>query len=243
LALTPLPAFSKELSEDELCRRKETVVPPLPIASPSVNSQSPDAFSMLESDIQSINSAIEMDIENFLRGSILPASDFEKLLLAQQEEQQEEEEEDVYSEGWDDVLHQNSSFSYNNNEGESSNNFSSLINQVLVHALDEHFKGATSNLNLTTQDIEKILRICLDLHSEQAYEVHLQRAEALLVRSSLKLQGKPQADVELQRQVQVLEQDVHRAVAEQQAQFMGSILPEIADILTNPQMLERLLGC
>jgi hypothetical protein len=256
LALTPLPAFSKELSEDELCgwrREKENAA----AASPSIGSvpntihHSPDAFSMLGSDIHSINSAIEMDIENFLRGSILPAAtaaaavDFH--IVQQQQHLDAEEDDDIYSEGWDDLL--NPSFlSYKSNEErgiEATCDSSALINLVLDKALAEHFKNIHGNssmdFNLTTEDIEEILRTCLDLHSEQAYEHHLQRAEALLVRTSQQLQGKPNADTELKRKVQALEKDVHRAVAEQQARFMESVVPEIADILANPQMLERLL--
>lgn len=250
LALTPLPAFSKELSEEELCGKQ--AAPAVP-ASPSIGSvpntvhHSPDAFSMLGSDIQSINSAIEMDIENFLRGSILPGgAGFGGKEQQQQEcveeKEEEEEEEDVYSEGWDDILNP-PSFSYNNNEEEGMKLGSGTDTDewILMHALQQYFGNVPSNFNLTTDNIEQVLRICLDLHSEQSYEHHVQRAEALLVRSSQQLQGKRHAGAELQRQVRVLEKDVHRAVAEQQAQFMESAVPEIADILANPQMLERLM--
>jgi hypothetical protein len=261
LALTPLPAFSKELSEDELCLKHAAAVPGTAAAvSPSINSvshtahYSPDAFSMLGSDMKSINSAIEMEVENFLRGSILPVG-FEKILGQQRQlvEEDEEAEEDVYSDGWDDVLNP-VSFSYNNNNNReeeeeeervlgNGTNAGTSTNQLLGKALEEHFNEHGSiNFNLTTQDIENILRNVLDLHSEQAYEHHLQRAEALLVRSSQQLQGERNADIKLQRQVQLLEKDVHRAVAEQQAQFMECVVPEIADILANPQILERLLG-
>jgi hypothetical protein len=253
LALTPLPAFSKELSEDELCW-KEAPSPPARAASASIGSvpnsihHSPDAFSMLASDIQSIDSAIEMDIQTFLRGSILPA-DAGFGGKTQRQQQCVEQEEDIYSEGWDDILNP-SCFSNNNNEEEEESKLGSgtdadtLIRHVLVHALEQYYNEqgtAPSNFNLTTRNIEEILRTCLDLHSEQAYEHHLQRAEALLVRSSQQLRGKPHADAELQRQVHLLEKDVHRAVAEQQSQFMESVVPEIADILANPQILERLL--
>jgi len=247
LALTPLPAFSKELSEDELCRQHSAAAI---AASPSIGNvsntvqHSPGALSMLGSDLQSINSAIEMDIETFLRGSILPAN----AGFGKKQQYVEEEEEDVYSEGWDNILNP-SSFSYNSNQEEESKlgsgtDANSLISQVIVNALEQYFNeqgNAPSNFNLTIGNIEEILRTCLDLHSEQAYEHHVQRAEALLVRSSQRLQGKPHADAELQRQVQELEMDVHKAVAEQQAHFMESMVPEIADILANPQMLERLL--
>ena len=165
-----------------------------------------DVFSSLGSDLDSFNSAVEIEVQDFLRGSMLLPKEWE-----------------------------------NSSNKKNSSSSTNIHIEVLQKAVEQHFGSSSSNSAVVPQkievdDIELILRRCLDLHSEAAYEKHVVRAEEALVRSS---REQLLTEAELLRQTKTLERDVHRAVANEQAVFLAESLPLLADILAqqNPIMM------
>lgn len=237
LALTPFPDFSKPEGE-EACPS---------VGSLSLRSASPDIFSTLGSDLDSVNETLEMQVGNFLRGSITHASvamGAAQRTTNNRPEVLKHQANEAFS------PKHGSSMAAKRSSVQDRDEIISLIK--LLEGLGPHatllraaVKGHMANANdyhFTADEFEGILLRCLDMHSEQAYEEEVERAEAALVRTSHDLEGRPDAGNELQRRAKGLEDKVHTIVADKQEQFMETVIPLLAELLMSPKLLQRWLN-
>ena len=239
LALSPYPD----------CSNQDDVAFPS-VGSFSMKTNTPDVFSVLGSDLPSLNQTLELEVENFLRGSITPCT--VQVTTAAQRGNKCLQHAQHAEEACSATRHASGTEATQDVFSADEQNAMSLrlLKELKPHAaliqaaLRTHIDLAIINnetCKFAQEAIDGILQGCLDIYIEQAYESELQRAEATLVWSSFELQGSLNADNELQNRAKKLEEDVHQAVAERQLFFIQNSIPLIAEMLARPHLLLELL--
>jgi len=172
-----------------------------------------DSIFSLESGFPELNSTVDFDVAEFLRGSIQP----EAHLADSKLQQQQQVSLKIPGLG-----------------------ISSKHVAILQEAMDAQFGSGCDQGPFAEHDIEAILQHALDLHSAQLYDLYVQEAEKALEQASVAMQGHSQLATALQNKAKAMEAMVHMTVAQDQSRFLDEILPLFADILASPTLLKQI---
>jgi len=172
-----------------------------------------DSIFSLESGFPELNSTVDFDVAEFLRGSIQP----EAHLADSKLQQQQQVSLKIPGLG-----------------------ISSKHVAILQEAMDAQFGSGCDQGPFAEHDIEAILQHALDLHSAQLYDLYVLEAEKALEQASVAMQGHSQLATALQNKAKAMEAMVHMTVAQDQSRFLDEILPLFADILASPTLLKQI---
>jgi hypothetical protein len=220
LASAPLPRFCSPAKQDH-----STSSFTVGIDERSVGTHS-DLFSLGSDGASSLGGPIDVDVAEFLRGSIMPADWLGSRNV----------ETDCCRVPKDckDTASGTNAISTQVDLQQDSSGDDLPVN--LLHAAWKAHFGAEQACkewaSVTTEEIQGVLAAALDIQSDNLYSKYIEHAEVCLEEEAQRAAVVDEAA--LARRARALEAQVHMHVAEELGQFMDSMLPRLADALANP---------